>query len=196
MAKGAGSTRNNTSKSFQWSGIDDFEHVLHDSQEIFKIEARSGLGEKFMQRKPQVVTNEKYQQLLNSGDYIEVQHSSTANGNNQFLNGGYYINNDIHADGYGYYFADRDTAWYGENTVTGLIKKSDIYPKSRYWKEASPIIEKYLGKNPALKNGKPLTSKRDYALASTVAASKGYKIAEGANSFIVIDRSAFITKKK
>ena len=37
MAKGAGSTRNNTSKSFQWSGIDDFEHVLHDSQEIFKI---------------------------------------------------------------------------------------------------------------------------------------------------------------
>ena len=56
--------------------------------------------------------------------------------------------------------------------------------------------KKYLGKNPVLKNGKPLTSKRDYALASTVAASKGYKIAEGANSFIVIDRSAFITKKK
>ena len=95
MAKGAGSTRNNTSKSFQWSGIDDFEHVLHDSQEIFKTEARSGLGAKFMSRKPQVVTNEKYQQLLNSGEYLEVQHSSTANGNNQFLNGDYYINNDI-----------------------------------------------------------------------------------------------------
>lgn len=196
MAKGAGSTRSNDSAPFQWSGVYDFENVLHDSQEIFKIEARSGLGAKFMQRKPQVVSDDKYNQLLKSGDYIEVQHSSSENGNSQFLNGSYYINNDIHADGFGYYFADRNTSWYGDNTITGLIKKSDIYPKSRFWNEASPVIEKYLGKNPVLKNGKPLTSKRDYALASTVAASKGYKVAEGASSFIVIDRSAFITKKK
>ena len=51
MAKGSGSTRNNTSKSFQWSGIEDFENVLHDSQEIFKIEAKNGLGSNFMQKK-------------------------------------------------------------------------------------------------------------------------------------------------
>ena len=198
MAKGAGSTRNNTSKSFQWSGIEDFENVLHDSQEIFKIEAKNGLGSNFMQKKPQIVSDDKYEQLLKSGEYIEVEHSSTLESNNQLVNGKYYINKDIHLDGYGYYFSDVNTSYYGDNTIKGLIKKSDIYPKSKYYdsKEVDAIIEKYLGKNPVQKNGKPVGSTRNYALASTVAASLGYRIAEANAGFVIIDRSALIMKKK
>lgn len=52
-----------TSKGFEWSHSDTYEDVLHDAQQIFKIEANAGLGN-FMQRKPKKVSDAEYEKLL------------------------------------------------------------------------------------------------------------------------------------
>ena len=128
MAKGSGRIRMSTSKGFEWSHSDSYEDVLHDAQQIFKKEATAGLGN-FMQRKPKKVTDTEYEKLLKSGDYIEIVHGSSVEGINELVNGKYYINNDLHVAGFGYYFSkDKTTgegysAKDGERMITALIKK-------------------------------------------------------------------------
>lgn len=205
MAKGSGNTRNNTSKGFEWSHSDSFEDVLHDAQQIFKKEATAGLGN-FMQRKPKKVSDAKYEELLKSGDYIEVVHGSNQKGINDLVNGKYYINNDLHVSGFGYYFSTQKmtgegySSQKGEQMLTALIKKSDILQQSNITKEEREQgYKRYLGSSPILKNGKPLDSmyKKNFYDTSTIAAHKGYKaVTSKSFNIVVIDRSALIVRKK
>ena len=202
MAKASGGTRGNTSL-FNWSGGDSYEEVLHDAQKIFKKEATAGLGD-FMKRKPQSVSDTKYEELLKSGDYIEVYHGGKDD-DLMALNGKYYINNDLHVNGFGYYFAKSESsaASYsnGGSVMSALIKKSDIMSRniSELGQKRIEGAEKYIGKNALYKNGKPVLNgdKKDLYNTSTVAARAGYKVSEsGPSSIIVIDRSALIIRKK
>lgn len=201
MAKASGGTR--TTSSYKWSGGDSFEDVLHDAQQIFKKEATAGLGD-FQKRKPRYVSSEEYNDLLKSGDYVEVYHGGK-NHDLEALNGKYYINNDLHVNGFGYYFAKNESnaASYsnGGSVISALVKKSDIMsrdlPNLRQMRIEG--AEKYIGKNALYKNGKMVTNgdKKDLYNTSTVAARNGYKVSEsGSSSFIVIDRSALIMRKK
>lgn len=198
MAKGSGSTRSSNSETFHWSGTNDYHDVLNDALTIFRMEAKNGLGSKFMQNKPKEVSENEYQKLLDSGEYIEIEHSGAESEINQMINGKYYINRKtLNSNGFGYYFSEFDTKAYGNTKVYGLIKKSDIYPRSRFIKEAKDIRDKYLGEKAIMKNGKPLgATAMNYALEATVAASKGYKVAQAPFSYVVVDRSALIMKKK
>ncbi len=205
MAKASGGTRKAPQKSFEWSHSDSFDDVLHDAQQIFKIEASAGLGN-FMQRKPQKVSDAEYEKLLKSGDYIEVVHGSSEKGIDDLLNGKYYINNDLHVSGFGYYFSKDKMTGEGYlskkdgKMLTALIKKSDILQQSSITKEEREQgYNRYLGSSPTLKNGKPLDSmyKKNFYDTSTIAARKGYK-AVNSKSFnvVVIDRSALVVRKK
>lgn len=204
MAKGSGGTRMGTSKGFEWSHSDSFEDVLHDAQQIFKKEAAVGLGN-FMQRKPKRVTDTEYERLLKSGDYIEIVHGSSVEGINELINGKYYINNDLHVAGFGYYFSkDKATgegysARDGERMLTALIKKSDILQQSQITAEdRKKGYDQYLGTSPTLKNGKPLDDmyKKDFYNSTTIAARRGYKaVTSKSSNIVIIDRSALLIKK-
>ena len=202
MAKGSGITRKVT-HSYKWSGGDSYEEVLHDAQNIFKKEATAGLGD-FLKRKPQYVSDKRYNDLLKSGDYIEVYHGGKDDDINA-LNGKYYINNDLHVNGFGYYFAKSESsaASYsnGGSVISALIKKSDIMSRDlpNLGQKRIEGAEKYIGKNALYKNGKSVSNgdKKDLYNTSTVAARNGYKVSEsGSSSIIVIDRSALIIRKK
>lgn len=205
MAKGSGGTRMSKSKSFEWSHSDSFKDVLQDSQQIFKKEATAGLGN-FMQRKPKKVSDAEYKKLLESGEYIEVVHGSSAKGIDDLINGKYYINNDLHVAGFGYYFPKQKmtgegySAKDGEKMLTALVKKSDILPQASITKgEREQGYNHYLGLSPTLKNGKPLDPmyKKNFYDTSTIAARKGYKaVTSKSFNIVVIDRSALIVKKK
>lgn len=201
MAKGSGYTRKIS--SYNWSKGDSYEEVLHDAQEIFKKEATAGLGD-FMKRKPQSVSDTKYEELLKSGDYIEVYHGGKDD-DITALNGKYYINNDLHINGFGYYFArsESSAASYsnGGSVISALIKKSDIMSRNipNLGQERIKGAERYIGKDALYKNGKPVSNgdKKDLYNTSTVAARNGYKESKsGPSSIIVIDRSALIIRKK
>lgn len=204
MAKGSGGTRMGTSKGFEWSHSDSFEDVLHDAQQIFKKDAAVGLGN-FMQRKPKRVTDTEYERLLKSGDYIEIVHGSSVEGINELINGKYYINNDLHVAGFGYYFSkDKATgegysARDGERMLTALIKKSDILQQSQITAEdRKKGYDQYLGTSPTLKNGKPLDDmyKKDFYNSTTIAARRGYKaVTSKSSNIVIIDRSALLIKK-
>lgn len=202
MAKASGGTRKNISL-FNWSGGDSYEDVLHDAQEIFKKEATVGLGD-FMKRKPQNVSDKKYEELLKSGEYIEVYHGGKDDDLME-LNGKYYINKDLHVNGFGYYFAknENSAASYsnGGSVISALIKKNDIMSRDipNLGQKRIEGAEKYIGKNALYKNGKVVSNgdKKDLYNTSTVAARNGYKVSEsGSSSIIVIDRSALIIRKK
>ncbi len=177
---------------------------MQEAQYIFNQEATAGPGN-FKQRKPQQVSNEQYEKLLKSGDYIEVYHGSKGEGVNGLM-GKYYINNDLHVSGFGYYFTTNQgqAGRYSDdgNTVKALIAKSDImYKYPNLSNDKMKGAEKYVGKY--FKNGGLVTAtdKKDYYNTSTVAAHKGYKVAEGGTlnghkNLVVIDRSALIVKKK
>ena len=205
MAKASGGTRTSTTKEFEWSHSDSYEDVLHDAQQIFKKEATDGLGN-FMQRKPQKVSDVEYEKLLKSGDYIEILHGSSEKGIDDLINGKYYINNDLHIAGFGYYFSkDKNTgegysAGEGEKMLTALIKKSDILSQADITQtEREQGYKRYLGSSPTLKNGKPLDDmyKTDFYNTSTIAARKGYKaVTSKSFNIVVIDRSALIVRKK
>lgn len=201
MAKASGGTMKTS--SYNWSKGDSYEEVLHDAQEIFKKEATAGLGD-FMKRKPQNVSDKKYEELLKSGEYIEVYHGGKDD-DIKALNGKYYINNDLHVNGFGYYFAKSESsaASYsnGGSVISALIKKSDIMSRniSELGQKRIEGAEKYIGKNALYKNGKVVSNgdKKDLYNTSTVAARNGYKVSEsGSSSIIVIDRSALIIRKK
>lgn len=204
MAKGSGRTRMSTSKGFEWSHSDSYEDVLHDAQQILKKEATAGLGN-FMQRKPKKVTDTEYEKLLKSGDYIEIVHGSSVEGINELVNGKYYINNDLHVAGFGYYFSkDKTTgegysAKDGERMITALIKKSDILQQSKITAEdRKKGYDQYLGTSPTLKNGKPLDDmyKKDFYNSTTIAARRGYKaVTSKSFNIVIIDRSALLIKK-
>lgn len=205
MAKNSGGTRMGTSKDFEWSHSDSYEDVLHDAQQIFKKEAALGLGN-FMQRKPRKVTDTEYDRLLKSGDYIEIVHGSSEKGINELVNGKYYINNDLHIDGFGYYFSkDKATgegysARDGEKMLTALIKKSDILQQSEITvRDRENGYNQYLGTSPTLKNGKPLHDmyKKEFYNSTTIAARKGYKaVTSKSFNIVIIDRSALLIKNK
>lgn len=205
MAKNSGGTRMGTSKGFEWSHSDSYEDVLHDAQQILKKEAALGLGN-FMQRKPRKVTDTEYDRLLKSGDYIEIVHGSSEKGINELINGKYYINNDLHIAGFGYYFSkDKATgegysARDGEKMLTALIKKSDILQQSEITaRDREKGYNQYLGTSPTLKNGKPLNDmyKKEFYNSATIAARKGYKaVTSKSSNIVIIDRSALLIKNK
>ena len=198
-------TRMSTGKSFEWSHSESFEDILHDAQQIFKKEATDGLGN-FMQRKPKKVSDAEYERLLKSGEYIEVVHGSDAKGIEDLVNGKYYINNDLHVTGFGYYFSKEKAVGEGysaekdKKMLTALIKKSDILPQANITKEEREAgYNHYLGYSPTLKNSKPLNSmyKKEFYNTSTIAARKGYKaVTSKSYNVVVIDRSALIVRKK
>lgn len=158
-----------------------------------------------MQRKPKKVTDTEYEKLLKSGDYIEIVHGSSVEGINELVNGKYYINNDLHVAGFGYYFSkDKTTgegysAKDGERMITALIKKSDILQQSKITAEdRKKGYDQYLGTSPTLKNGKPLDDmyKKDFYNSTTIAARRGYKaVTSKSFNIVIIDRSALLIKK-
>lgn len=203
MAKASGNTRLSYSK-YKWSQSYEYNDILNDATNIFIKEAKKGLGSNFMQRKPYKVSETEYDKLLASGEYIEVLHGGNENHVNQMLNGKYYINKDLHVDGFGYYFANESGAGsYAASAYRGklqkaLIRKSDILQNVTK-ADIEDGANKYLGKNAFYKQNKrhlEYSDKSDYFNKSTVAASKGYKAVRGkAGNIIVIDRSVLIIKK-
>lgn len=177
---------------------DKYEDVVKAAQQIFQKEATLGLGD-FKKRKPQQVSEQKYDELLKSGDYIEVFHGGAHD-----ITGKYYVNNDLHVNGFGYYFSYNDSTassyTNGGSVVSALIKKSDIMSSPSYWSsEHNEGVEKYIGKNATFKNGKEISNsyKHDLYNSSTLAARKGFKVVESNNSaVVVVDRSVLIMKKK
>lgn len=97
-------------------------------QRIFFLkEAKKGLGSDFMQRKPSKVSETEYDKLLASGEYIEVLHGGNEIHVNQMLNGKYYLNKDLHVDGFGYYFANESGAGsYAASAYRGKLQKALI----------------------------------------------------------------------
>lgn len=201
MAKGSGNTRGNS--AHKWDGDDSYEGVVREAQYIFNQEATAGLGN-FKQRKPQQVTDEKYEELLKSGDYIEVYHGSKGEGVNG-LTGKYYVNNDLHVSGFGYYFStsEDNASSYSDGgyVAKALIRKSDILDKDvpNLMEKCVQGAEKYIGKNAKYKNGKGVSrgDMKDFYNKSTVAARNGHKaVGSGSSSIVVIDRSVLIMRKK
>lgn len=203
MAKNSGGTRVGTSKGFEWSHSDTYEDVLHDAQQIFKIEANAGLGN-FMQRKPKKVSDAEYEKLLKSGDYVEVFHEGTEEHNKEIVSGKYYINDQINNLGFGYYFSS-DVSYlqgtYGNNIISALIKKSDLIRTTVLKQNIEDGFAKYTNSAKNYKSGSKISEydKKDTYGYSTAAAREGYKVLKnGGNApyYVIIDRSALIIKKK
>lgn len=74
MAKGSGSTRNARKNSLSLNLVSgEYDDLLQDAKKIFEKEASDNLGD-YKSRKPKKVSDEEYDRLLKSGDYIEVYH--------------------------------------------------------------------------------------------------------------------------
>lgn len=203
MAKGSGGTRNGRQESFSINlGEGEFDDILRCAKQIFDKEASSHLGD-YKSRKPKKVSDEEYNRLLKSGDYIEIYHGGRPNEIEQLLNGKYYMNNELHASGFGYYFGrDVKTAksYYSDGAVlSALVKKSDIMPRDGVAAERITNSERYVPKGTKFKDGSFVHDSQRKSLfnTSTLAAHKGFKSAETSRSYIVVvDRSALIVKKK
>lgn len=196
MAKGSGGTRRIIKSSFALD-VNDYDSVVQDAQKIFKEEAKKGLGKNFMNHLPVKVSNTEYQKLLESGEYLELYHGGSD------LNGTYYLNNDLHAAGFGYYFTPSSNnalsyadKYASKNVESVLVKKSDIYDtKGRNEKELREKGLKTILKNKYEKI--PTDYRKDYYDRSTIAARLGYKAARATGeNVVVIDRSILIIKKK
>lgn len=187
MAKNSGGTR-----SRNLSLISDYNSILKDARSIFTSEAKKGLGENFMRRQPKEITPEKYNELLNSGDYIEVYHGGSS------LSGKYYLSKELQTNGFGYYFTpyEQNAMSYADKygkVYSALVRKSDIYQFNG--NEERNLRNK--GLNDVLK-GKKISEdyKKDYYNRTTVAARNGHKAVKSyGQDIIIIDRSILITRK-
>ena len=202
MAKGSGGTRNARRNSLSLSLVSgEYDDLLQDAKKIFEKEASDNLGD-YKSRKPKKVSDEEYDRLLKSGDYIEVYHGGRPQDVEQLINGKYYVNNELHVSGFGYYFGrEKKTAErYSKGAVlTALVKKSDIMPRDGLSTERITNSERYIPKGSKFKNGSAVTDsdRKDLFNTSTLAAHKRYKSAEASYSaVVVVDRSAIIIKKK
>lgn len=201
MAKGSGGTRSGRKNLSLNMRSGEYEDILEDAKKIFEKEASTHLGD-YKSRKPKKVSDEEYNRLLRSGDYVEVYHGGRPQDVEQLLNGKYYINNELHVNGFGYYFArERNSAesYSKGNVISALIKKSDVMPRGGVAAERITNSERYVPKGVKFKNGSSVTDsdRRDLFNTSTLAAHKRFKSAESSySSIVVVDRSALIVKKK
>lgn len=107
MAKGSGGTRNARRNSLSLNLVSgEYDDLLKDAKKIFEKEASDNLGD-YKSRKPKKVSDEEYDRLLKSGDYIEVYHGGRPQDVEQLINGKYYVNNELHVSGFGYYFGEK-----------------------------------------------------------------------------------------
>lgn len=201
MAKGSGGTRSGRKNLSLNMRSGEYEDILEDAKKIFEKEASTHLGD-YKSRKPKKVSDEEYNRLLRSGDYVEVYHGGRPQDVEQLLNGKYYINNELHVNGFGYYFGrDVKTAerYSKGKVISALIKKSDVMPRNELSTERLQNSERYVPKGVKFKNGSSVTDsdRRDLFNTSTLAAHKRFKSAESSySSIVVVDRSALIVKKK
>lgn len=201
MAKGSGGTRSGRKNLSLNMRSGKYEDILQDAKNIFEKEASDNLGD-YKSRKPKKVSDEEYNRLLKSGDYIEVYHGGRPQDVEQLINGKYYVNNELHVSGFGYYFGrEQKTAErYSKGAVlTALVKKSDIMPRDGLSTERITNSERYIPKGSKFKNGSTVTDsdRKDLFNTSTLAAHKRFKSAESSySSIVVVDRSALIVKKK
>lgn len=201
MAKGSGGTRSGRKNLSLNMRSGEYEDILEDAKKIFEKEASTHLGD-YKSRKPKKVSDEEYNRLLRSGDYVEVYHGGRPQDVEQLLNGKYYINNELHVNGFGYYFGrDVKTAerYSKGKVISALIKKSDVMPRNELSTERLQNSERYVPKGAKFKNGSSVTDsdRRDLFNTSTLAVHKRFKSAESSySSIVVVDRSALIVKKK